>query len=60
MQQKALKELERDVDDRNNEINALKAKVKDNELKNIENERLLRDEIEMLKDKISKLPQLET
>ena len=54
MEQTAIKQLELDNDSKELIISDLKSKMKDLEIKSIQNENKLRDEIDLLKDKNNK------
>ena len=59
MQTTAVKKLERELEEKEQIIMGLKSQVHDNEIKALENENELRDELDLLKDKNNKLLQVE-
>ena len=58
-QQEAVKNLEQQNDKKEMEINNLKQKLTQQEMKSIKNESVLRDELELVKDKNNKLLKVE-
>lgn len=59
IQQTALKKLELEVDQKEQTINELKNSMKELEINSMQNENILRDELDLVKDKNNKLLKLE-